>query len=687
MTRKNVSLLCFAAALGLVLSFAGKAQSPSDRPLPNEFQSYLAHIAAAATSLQLHDTAAAKRWLAGAPVRYRDWEWRYLSASAEQSTGIFAKEQAAVTAIAVSPDGKFVATTSSDKVVTLFNAATKAEIWRAVDEKLVPMSVAFSPEGKQVAIGYSGHLVRILDLARGAETRSLQGSGRGITAVTFNPDGKWLAACSWKLDAARKVQGVVEIWDAATGASMMQLQYGVKPLTAIAFSPDGKYLAVGGWEVQKTVAFWEVGKWGEPAILDSEATDAYKAVQAIAFSSDSKLLAAGGKDSVARIWEIGTRKLKHVLGGRGWGHSKWVNSVAFSPDRKTLATVSTDQTLRLWDVESGNERSLLHGHTKDVRAVAFASNGKTVYTAAGDKTVRTWDVGDGTTSGVWTYPGTVYGIGFDSYGSLAVTAGWLGRITVRDAGTGRVMQEWPAHEQSSNAVAFSADGRRLASVGNDSKVKIWDTGSQRELHAFTQPPGEQLISIAFSPDGARVVSAFGANQAKVWDVESGTVRLTLNHPNGVTCVAHSLDGKRIATGGKDGSVILWDAETGVSVGTLRPHTAAIATLAFSRNSQWLLAASGDRTASVSNVAQRKVVRVLSGHDEAVNCANFSPDGNRVVSVSEDQTLKIWDTGTGVEILTRPLTEAAYRAVFHPDGNRLFLSSYDRTVRILMSQSR
>jgi WD40 repeat protein len=221
MLSRPISILLF-----LVLALA----SVSAQNMPDaEYRSYLAHTAAASQALRLYDTAEAKRWLAGAPVKYRGWEWHYINTKVEQSRATF-KYPEAVTAIAVSPDGKLAATTSSDKAIRLVDTATGAEVLKIPDEKMTPQSVSFSPDGKRFAAAYSRRAVRVWDVPAGKELLKLQGKGRGITALAFSPDGKMLASCSWKFDAGQEIVGIVEIWDAATGASIKELQYGVKPL-------------------------------------------------------------------------------------------------------------------------------------------------------------------------------------------------------------------------------------------------------------------------------------------------------------------------------------------------------------------------------------------------------------------------------------------------------------------------
>jgi WD40 repeat protein len=315
-----------------------------------EYQSYLAHIAAASSAIRLNETGEARRWIESAPAKHRGWEWNYLDAETRQYSSSRIIHEGPINAIKISPDGKFLASASTDRKVKVTDAAGGNEVFSFTDAKLSPQSVAFSPDGKLLAAGFSRHLIIVWDIMSKAEIRRFQGQGKGITAATFSPDGKLLASCSWNVSEARGVWGIVEVWDAATGASVKQLEYGIKPLVAIAFSPDGKQLAVASWEVDKIAAVWETTRWGEPMVMQTEGDEVYKAGQAIAFSPDGKWLAAGGKDNAVRIWDPATGRMVRKLGGAGRGHAKWVNGVAFTPDSMNIVSASTDQSLKVWDV-------------------------------------------------------------------------------------------------------------------------------------------------------------------------------------------------------------------------------------------------------------------------------------------------------------------------------------------------
>lgn len=643
-----------------------------------EYRSYLAHIAAASSALHLKETGEATKWLSSAPEKFRGWEWNYLNSRANQHLRSFDISNSGVNSLAISPDGKLLASISADRTIRLSNLPDMAEVFRFSDAKLAPQSLSFSTDGRYLAVAFSGHTIIVWELASKTEVRRFKGSGKGITAAAFSPDGYTLASCSWDRSEARGVWGIVEIWDTRSGELVRKLEYGIKPLVNIAYSPNGRYLAVASWEVDKIAAIWDTTKWGEAAVLETEGDDVYKAGQGIAFSSDSKLLAVGGKDSTTRIWDTGTLKIVHKLGGRGWGHSKWVNALAFSPDGRKIATVSTDQTVKVWDVKTGEETATLMGHTRGVNTTAFVNG--TIYTGSGDGTIKTW-ASESFGPETWTLDGGTYGIDFSGDGKRVATASWLGKVRIWDAGSGRELRQWIAQEQSANAVAISPDQKRLVSVGNDGKIKLWDADSAAEIRTFETVKGPQLISVAFTPDGRHVLSASSNATAKLWEAESGREVRSFNHGADVTYIAMSPDGKWTATGGSDGNVKIWETATGRLGATVSTVASRITSLDFSKDSRRLASTSG-RIITIIDVASPSKPLTLRGHDEQVNGASFSVDGLRLVSASSDETVKIWDTSTGESILSIPISGGAWNAAFHPDGKRLFVLPLDRTIRVL-----
>jgi WD40 repeat protein len=307
-------------------------------------------------------------------------------------------------------------------------------------------------------------------------------------------------------------------------------------------------------------------------------------VYSVAFSPDRRLLASGSHDGTIKLWEVASGSLVRTL----TGHTSTVRSVAFSPDGRLLASGSADETIKLWDVASGREVRTLSGHTDRVWSVAFSPDGRLLASGSYDRTIKLWDVASG--SLVRTLSGhtfIVWSVAFSPDGRLLASCACgkvenyicvQGEIKLWDVATGREVRTLSGHTYDVYSVAFSPDGRLLASgscgqrnsIGGciQGEIKLWEVASGslvRTLSGHT----DYVWSVAFSPDGRLLAScACGQRNSiggciqgeiKLWDVASGSlVRTLTGHTNWVNSVAFSPDGRLLASGSSDATIKLWD---------------------------------------------------------------------------------------------------------------------------------
>jgi dipeptidyl aminopeptidase/acylaminoacyl peptidase len=215
-------------------------------------------------------------------------------------------------------------------------------------------------------------------------------------------------------------------------------------------------------------------------------------------------------------------------------------------------------------------------------------------------------------------------------------------VKVWDAATGGELLTLKGHTNPVVSLAFSPDGRRLASASWDKTVRVWDAATGGELLTL-KGHTRALLGVAFSPDGTRLASAGGDGTVKVWDAATGGELLTLKgHTGEVSSVAFSPDGRRLASAGRDGTVKVWDAGSGQETLSLKAHTAGVSSVAFSPDGLRLASASVDGTAKVWDAATGGELLILRGHPGGILGVAFSPDGTRLAGGDQGGAVKVWD---------------------------------------------
>jgi WD40 repeat protein len=541
--------------------------------------------------------------------------------------------------------------------------------------------------------------------------------GNGVFDVAYSPDGKRLATTSG---------GDLTVWDALTGKELLFLpgQPDGGQLTGVAFSPDGKRLAVAGGSVSTRPA--EDGKpvtrknRGFVRICDAATGKELRTLNGhldiafgVAFSPDgTRLASAGGEYSVGgvgpaelKVWDVATGK--ELLDLRGHTHTVW--QVAFSPDGATLASTSDDGTARLWDAATGRERLVLRGHRGTVTGLAFSPDGKRLATAAGKMDpkpaeIKVWDAATGQAVLGWrAHAGLVPRLAFSPDGRRLASGGWDRTARVWDAATGDELLAFRGHRefvdvqdnrgQRSQArgprvgavtgVAFSPDGKRLATGSSDYTARVWDVTRAQDALAFSEDVNHGNPFLAFSPDGLRLLLPF-AGGATARDVVTGQTVSSFRMPRTCGDGAWSPDGRRVATAA-DGVVQVWDAATGRKQIAVKGDA-----VAFSPDGRHLATAgpaapgTDKRTSVVKwwDAATGAEVRTLGTQELEVLLLAVTPDGRRVVSVDDYSTVKAWDTTTGAEVRTFK-TEAEIMGrgfALSPDGKRLACMDRDRTTQ-------
>ncbi|MBD2611882.1 MAG: trypsin-like peptidase domain-containing protein [Nostoc sp. ZfuVER08] len=280
--------------------------------------------------------------------------------------------EGAVNSVAISADGKTLASGSDDKTIKIWNIATGQVIRTLNGGSNWVTSVAFSPNGKTL-VSVSRHTIKIWNVTTGQEIRTLNNGNSAsdsVYSIAFSPDGRTLASSGH----------TIKIWNLITGRIIHTLNGHSHLVLSVVMSPDSKTLVSGSFD--KTIKLWNLVSGGQIRTLTGNSDS----VRYVAISPDGKILVSVIDDYTIKIWNIGTGQVIRTLKS----DSFQVKSVAISPDGKTLAGCGLNYTIKIWNLTTGQEISTLKGHSFFVNSVAFSPDGKTLASGSDDATIKIW---------------------------------------------------------------------------------------------------------------------------------------------------------------------------------------------------------------------------------------------------------------------------------------------------------
>jgi WD40 repeat protein/tRNA A-37 threonylcarbamoyl transferase component Bud32 len=590
------------------------------------------------------------------PEEHREFEWHLLMALLDRSLLTLHNHSSGVECVAISDDGKLVATGGMDNVIHVIDTGTGKPKFSCVGHEDEINALDFHPNGMLLVSASSDQTVSIWSLIDGTRQAVLQGHANDVEDVEFSVDGSRIASCCY--------DGLVHFWTVPDGKQIATILKHEEAVFDVSFSPDGQRVATACGEGNVTVWNVETGQKVWSTRLDPYATVVLR------YSPEGRSIAVAGASG--RIWLVAadSGQLQFDLPG----HSQYVNDLCFSPDGRLLASSGNDSTIRLWEMKTRQLVSELGGHELEVTGVAFSPDGSRLFSGGADHLVKLWDTTlvfdqllQQTDSAVSTLA--------VSPNSPHFLKGFIdGRLELWDVSEQQIKSSFVGPNVPLTAVCFSPSGRLIAAASEDASIRIFDVETRLQIAAL-KGHTSRIQDVAFSQDGRQVVSGSDDGTIRLWDVENGfELRVYKNGSDAVQCTSFAKDGEQIVSGDTSGNIKFWDSKSGRQLRSFKGHGNTVMDLMYSPDGNTLATADADGSVRLwqSSAGNLRTEIKCPGMVFAVRWSN---DGARLLTSGDDEKVRIWDALPGEELLTLSNSEPQYHCLnFLFPGHRVILAT-------------
>jgi WD40 repeat protein/DNA-binding SARP family transcriptional activator len=547
---------------------------------------------------------------------------------------------------AYSPDGRRLVTGGTDGRVLVWDAATQREVARLDGGHGAVHAARYVPGGDRIVIGFDDGTVAVADGTLGAPRVLLGGDGQAVASIAVSGDGRRVAAAS--------ADGTVRVLATDAGGRTVRLGGHRGPVLGVDISADGTRVASAGRD--GSFRLWNLAGGGGATTLSSGA----KPASDVAFSPDGTRLLGVGQDGRVRLWDgRDGRELKQFD-----GQGRQLRAAAFSSDGQRFATGGSDGVTRVWNEAGGAPLAVLRGQRARVLDVGFGPASDRVVSAGDDGTVRIWDAGR---TQSWTVPSVTYNLDFNRDGRLIASSSEDGTVRVRDARTGRPVASLGGPNGYTAAKFSSARDELAISSDAASRVRVWPLSEDRADVVVQRPKGSGMYGARFDPSGESIVYVEAGGRVAVRNLASGEEATLGGTPKVVYSALFSPDGEHVAANDGRGDVLIWRrGRWSKPERVFRAHRGDVNTLAYAPDGR-IVTGGTDRTVRIWDPRGGPPL-VLRGHEDEITTAVVSGDGTRVLTSSQDGSLRLWDAYSGAQLAVLQSGEGEiYDAAMSQDG--------------------
>ncbi len=561
---------------------------------------------------------------------------------------------APLASVAISPDGRWVAAGGERGTLVLWDAETGELVQRLEGHEPEAggfgsvYGLAFHPKGDWLASAGEDKQIILWSLPGGdgkAEPLRQWEAPAAVASLAVRPDGALIA--SGGDDKA------ITLWDPQTAESVRTLdrhQAQIAVVSGLAFSPDGTRLASASYD--NTARLWDTKTGAQQAILKAHQGQ----VLGVAFSADGRLVSTTGADARTILWgaEDGS-PLRAFTGHRNYGMSVAVTDRPSEQDTAPLiASAGMDRTIRVWDSDGAVTQRLYQGHEAGILGIAI--HGENLYSAANDGTVRRWSL-DLPRQRLLDLPSEPASTAIAPDGGSVAVGLTDGSLRIYGLPDLDLRAEAPdAHDDRLQRLAWSPDGKFLASAGFDTLARLWRVGPEGKIEPLRDLTGHEraVHAVAFSPDGKRLATAGYDGRIGLFDTATGEGRFIQSTQGHTLSVAFDPSGTQvIATDNDNRKARTWDV-------TANPPTLVREIEAGAEQLLWaepdaegrrVAAAGRDLVVTILDAATGETLARLPGHEQVVYKARFLPGGRQVATASSDATVRLWDLDTRTQLFS------------------------------------